>query len=131
MASILGLALHLDQLISCCQHISEQVVPAVASVGDGTNFASGIERAKHQVTTGPDMSRPWQDDIAKGLIGTSLKALQSPFFDQVTPELPEAESGLIVAKARSGHDGEPCIGQARAIAVAVLEAEVHHPANEK
>src|SRR5215472_15070564 len=75
LKTTLRFALHLDQLISCRQHVSEQMVPAITRMGNGTNFVCGIEGATHQVATKPDMSRPGQDDIAERLIRSSLKAL--------------------------------------------------------
>ena len=40
-------------------------------------------------------------------------------------------AGLIVAKARSGNHAKPDIGETRSVAVAVLEAEIDHPANHE
>src|SRR5712672_587959 len=37
----------------------------------------------------------------------------------------------VVSEKRTGNHGKPQIGNARAVAVAVLEAEIHHPANDK
>src|SRR5262245_57198648 len=77
------------------------------------------------------MSRPWQDDISEGHIGSSLKTLQSAFFDEVIAEPTEAKPVLVVAEARPGYDGKPYIGEARPVAVAMLKAEVHHAANNE
>src|SRR5262249_7019976 len=105
---------------------------AKARKGNITNFVGGIEGAVHQVAAGLDMSRPWQDDISEVHIGSSLVALQSAFFDQVITEPPEAKPVLVVAEARPGYDGKPYIGEARPVAVAILEAKVHQAAcNER
>ena len=79
--AMLGFTLHLSELISCCEKVRDQVVAAVSRVGKVTDLVCGIEGAAHQIAAGPDMSRPWQDDISKGHIGSGLKTLQSAFFD--------------------------------------------------
>src|SRR4029450_1093683 len=69
----LGFTLDLDQRISYCQQVFNQVVAAKTGVGNVTDFACGIEGAAHQIAAGPDMSSPWQDDISEGHIASSLK----------------------------------------------------------
>src|SRR4029077_18323664 len=106
-------------------------VAAIARKGNVTHFVCGMEGSANQITAGPYVSGPWQDDIPKGHIGPRLKALQSAFVDQIITKLTEAEPSLVVAEARPGDDGEPYISEARAIAVAMLEAEIHHSANHE
>src|ERR1700728_3101859 len=77
------------------------------------------------------MFRPRHDDISEAHIGTGLEAVQSAFFDQFIAEPTELKSGLVVAEARSGDDAKPYIAETRGVAVAVLEAEVDHPANDE
>src|SRR5262249_38101995 len=131
LEATLGFTLHLNQLVSCCEQISDQEIAANTRRGNVTNFVCGIETATHQVAAGPHMFRPWQGAVAKSITGFSLKTLQSALFDQIITELTETESGLIVAEARSREDGKHNIGEARPIAVAVLEAEIHHSASDE
>jgi len=37
----------------------------------------------------------------------------------------------VVAEARAGYDGKPYIGEARTVTVAMLEAEIDHPASDE
>src|SRR5215467_1742122 len=93
--------------------------------GKVTNFVCSSESATHHVPAGPDMSRPRQNDVAERIQGSSPKAPQSAFLDQIVPELTETKSCLIVAEARSGYNCEPYICKRRPIAVAILQAEIH------
>src|SRR5262249_54570469 len=79
----LGFTLHVDQLIPCYQPVLDQVVAANTRVGHVTYFVCDIESAMHQIAAGPDMPHPRQDDVAETIIGSSLKTLQSAFFDQI------------------------------------------------
>jgi hypothetical protein len=62
------------------------VVAAITRKGYVTDFVCGIEGAADQIAAGPDMSRPGQDDISEGHKGSSLKTLQSAFFDEIIAE---------------------------------------------
>ncbi len=70
------------------------------------------------------MSRPRQDETSEAHIGPGLEALQSVPFDQVMAEPAEEGSRLIVAEARSGDHAKPNVGEARAVTVATLEADL-------
>src|SRR5262245_29120448 len=105
------------------------MVAANTRVGNVTNFVCGIESATHQIAAGPEMFRPWQDDVAESIIGSSLETLQSTFFDEIISELTETESNLIVAEARSGYDGKPYVGETRTVAVAIFEAYINYSTN--
>ena len=127
LEAILGFTLHLSERISCRQKIRDQVVAAICRKSKVADLVRGIERAAHQITAGPDMFRPWHDEIPETHIGPGLKAFQSTFFDQFIAEPAESKSILVVAEVRSGYDGKPYIGEARTVAVAMLEAEIDHP----
>ena len=60
-------------------------------------------------------------------IGPGLEALQAAFFDQFIAEPPESKSSLVVAEVRSGYHARTYIGDARTVAVAMLEAEIDRP----
>src|SRR6266851_5295156 len=107
------------------------MVAAIRRESKVTDFVRGIKGATHQIAASPDMSRPWHDDISERHIGSSLKTLQSALFDQFIAKPAESKSVLVVAETRSGDDGKPYIGETRSIAVAMLEAEIHHAANNE
>src|SRR5260370_26597633 len=77
------------------------------------------------------MSRPRQDETSEAHIGPGLEALQSVPFDQVMAEPAEAVCRLIVAEARSGDHAKPNVGEARAVTVATLEAEIDRPTDDQ
>src|ERR1700752_3935748 len=131
LEAILGFTLHLGERISRREKVRVQVVAAIRREGEVTDFVRGVEGATHQIAASPDMFRPWHDDISERHIGTGLEARQSAFVDQFTAEPAESESGFVVAEARSGDDAQPDIAEARPVAVAMLEAEVDHPANDE
>src|SRR5215471_7003217 len=91
LETLLGVRLCLQEVISRREKIRDQVVAAICRKGKVTDFVCGIECAIHQITTGPDMSRPRHDHISEAHISPSLKALQSMFFDQVIAESAETE----------------------------------------
>ena len=131
LETILGFTLHLSKRISRRQKVRVQVVAAVRGKGEVTDFVRGIEGATHQFAAGPDMFRPRHDEISERHIGPGLVARQSAFFDQFIAEPAESKSGLVVAEVRPGDHAKPYIGEARPVAVAMLEAEVDHPANDE
>src|SRR6266702_1610750 len=72
------------------------------------------------------MFRPAYDVQREAEIRHRLEAFESAALDQIDAELAELESGLIVAKARSGNPGEHDVRKTRRVAVAMLEAETDH-----
>src|SRR6185295_1805004 len=56
---------------------------------------------------------------------------QPALLHQVQTELPEAEPGPEILEARPEEVGEPGVGEARSVAVAVLQAEVRQSAGHK
>ena len=52
-------------------------------------------------------------------------------FHQVQPELSEAKPGPVIAKIRPEDHTKPDVGEARSVAITVLEAEIRHPADHK
>src|SRR5262249_29742185 len=105
-----GLTLHLRERISRRETVRDQVIAAVCRKGKVTDPVGSIEGATYQIAASLDMSRPWQDDISERHIGSSLKTLQSAFFDQVISKPAESSSSLVVAEARSGDDRKPYVG---------------------
>src|ERR1700688_880588 len=128
---ILSFTLRVNEWISHGEKVRVQVDWAIGRKREVTDFARCIDGATHQIAASPNMFRPWHDDISERHICTGLEALQSAFFDQFIAELTELKAGLIVAEARSGDDAKPYVGEARPVAVAVLEAEINHPANDE
>src|SRR5882724_1373028 len=131
LEAILGFTLHLNERISRREKVRVQVVAAISRKGEVADFVRGIESATHQIAASLDMSCPWHDDISERHIGTGLEARQSAFFDQFIAEPTKSKAVLVVAETRSGDDAKPDIGEARPVAVAMLEAEVGHAANDE
>src|SRR5882757_3579115 len=57
--------------------------------------------------------------------------MQSTLLHQIVAKPAELESSPVIAKVRSENHAKPDISEARSIAVAVLEAEIDHPANHE
>src|SRR5882762_980054 len=128
---ILGFTLHLRKLLPRREKITDKEATA-SRPGKVTHFVRDIKGATYEVATGPDMSRPGHDDISENRIHARAEALQSTLLDQVIAELTKSQyCAAVVAEKRTRNHGQPQIGNARAVAVAVLEAEIHHPANDK
>ena len=112
LEAMLGFALHLTERIARREHVAVQVVTAVRRKSEVTALVRRLERAAHQITAGPDMSRPWQDASSKEHIGSGLEAPQSALFDQFIAQPTEAKSGLVIAKMRASDPAKHCIGEA-------------------
>src|SRR5258707_6402618 len=125
--AILDFTLDLRERISRGEKVPVQVVAAVRRKSEVADLVRSLERPAQQVTASPNMFRPWHDLTSETRIDPVLEPLQTAFFDQFITELAEAKSGLVVAKVRSGYHAKPYISDARAIAVATLEAEIHRP----
>src|SRR5258708_12295842 len=126
---ILGFTLHLRKLFPRREKITDKEATA-SRPGKVTHFVRDIKGATYEIATGPDMSRPGHDDIPENRIHTRAEALQSTLLDQVIAELTKSQyCPAVVAEKRTSDHGEPQIGNARAVAVPLLEAEIHHPAN--
>ena len=127
--ALLGFTLHLNQRISRRKKIRVHVVTAVRRKTEIAGLVRGLERPAHQVTAGPDMFRPWHDEISETHIGACLEPIQTGFFDQFIAEPTESKSSLVVAEVRTSYHAKPYVGGARTVAVAMLEAEVNCPAD--
>src|SRR3984893_4908905 len=126
---ILGFTLRLNEWVSHGEKVRAQRDCTISRKREVTDFARCIDGATHQIAASPNMFRPWHDDTSERHICTGLEALQSAFFDQLVTELTESKTGLIVAEARSGDNAKEYIGEARPVAVAMLDAEINHSAN--
>src|SRR5260370_28870130 len=128
---ILGFTLHLRKLFPRREKITDKEATA-SRPGKVTHLVRGIKGARYEIATSPDMSRPGHDDISENRIHTRAEALQSTLLYQVIAELTKSQYWAgVAAEKRPRNHGWPQIGNARDVAVAVLEAEIHHPANDK
>src|SRR5262249_11485024 len=107
------------------------VVVAVRRKAEVADLVRGLERPMYQVSTSPDMFGPRHDVTSKRQIGPGLESLQPAFFDQFIAEATELKSGLVVAEVRASDHAEVYIGDAGPVAVAMLEAEIDHVANDE
>src|SRR5262245_2342626 len=94
-----------------------------------TNPVRRIETAALMFQRRPDVFRPRDDQGSKGIVGAGLIAMQSTLLGQIASKSAKPDSGLVVTETRSGDHADIYIGQARCVAVAVLQAERDHAAN--
>src|SRR5258708_5806951 len=127
----LGFALHLIEWIARREKVRVQVAAAVPRKSEVTGLVRRLERATYQIAASPDMFRPRQDHIAEDTIGPGLEALQPALFHKLMAEPAESKSGLVVAEARPGDQAQHHISVARAVTIAVLEAEIDNPADDQ
>jgi hypothetical protein len=64
-------------------------------------------------------------------IGPGLEAPQPTLFGQFMAETTEAKSNLVVVELWASYHAKVYIGDARPITVPMLEAEIHHAADEE
>ena len=127
LEAVLGFMLHLRERIARREKVRIQVDAAVRRKGEVTNLVCRLKRATHQVAASPDMFRPGHHVNCEEHTGPGQETLQAAFFDQFIAEAAETKSGLVVAEMRSGYHAKRYIGEAGAVAVAALEAEIDRP----
>ena len=127
----LGFTLHLLERLSRRQKVRVHVVEAVRRKTKVADPVRGLESPTYEVTAGANMFRPRHDVTSESQIGPGLEALQSTFFDQFMAEAAEAKSDVVVAEAWASYHAKVYIGDAGPIAVAMLEAEIDHAANDE
>src|SRR4029077_11640483 len=131
LEAILGFALYLNERIARREKGRVQVQAAVRRQGEIADLVRGLELPTQQIAASLDMFRPGHDKISKAHIGPGLEAPQSAFFDQFIAKPAESTSGCVVVEMWTGDHAKPYIGEARTVAVAMLEAEVNRPADNQ
>src|SRR6516225_4508317 len=91
--------------------------------GDVVNGVVG-PRFLRKLKASLEVPRPGHDGVCKVHIGPGSETLQAASFHQFVGKPTELKSSLVVAETRSGDHPEHDIGDARTVAVAVLEAEI-------
>src|SRR5262249_48299860 len=71
------------------------------------------------------------DESSKRHIGAGLVATQPTLLDQVVAKFAKSESGRVVSEVRPSEHAQPHIRVTRRVAIAVLQAETHHPTNHE
>src|SRR6266446_1118049 len=127
----LSFTLRLSQRVSSRKKIGVQDVATVCGVREIADPVRGVETATLELSRCLDVSRPRNDKSPKIVIGAGLIATQSTLLYQIVTKLSKPESGLIVSETRSREYAQPYIGVARAVAIAVLQAEANHSANHE
>src|SRR5258708_21529652 len=129
--AMLGFALYLNERIARREQVRVQVQEAVRRKCEIADLVRGLELPTQQIAGSLDMFRPGHDKISKAHIGPGLEAPQAAFFDQFIPKPAEPKSGLVVVEMWAGDHAKPYIGEARTAAVAMLEAAVNRPTDNK
>src|ERR1700722_5497362 len=106
--------------------IRDQVLCAVHRKRYVTCCVRRIEGAVDQRTTGEQVLRPGKDHDSEAHIDASLESIQAAPLHQAAAELTEAERRLVVAKSEPQNHVQAGIREARASAVPMLQAEIHH-----
>src|SRR3954464_2209011 len=85
-----------------------------------------IKRAVYKLPRRQCMLRPRQERT-EGNVCPRLVAQESAFLHEIVPELADAEPVLVIVEPRSREHRKPYIRETGSVAVAVLQAEIHHP----
>src|SRR3954449_4866571 len=105
-------------------------MPAICREGKIPSSVCNIERTTYKFAAFNGMLPPRRQG-AKGDICPRLIASQVSLFDKVVAKLAEPKSILVIVESWPSKHPEPDIAEARCVAVAVFEAEAHHPANHQ
>src|SRR6202022_4568172 len=131
LEAMLSFALYLNERIARREQVRVQVHAAVGRKCEIADLVRGLERPTQQIAASLDMFRPGHDKISKAHVGPGPEAPQAAFFDQFIAKPAESKSGLVVVEMWAGNHAKPYIGEARTVAVAMLEAEVDRPADNQ
>ena len=123
--AVLGFALGVGQRVARRKEVHVQARAAEGGERDVAAAVRGIEGAAQDVTTAAEMPGPGHDQVTVVQVGPRLGVLQAAPFDQFHAEIAESPSGLMVAEARAGDGAEHDVGDARGVAVAPHEAQLH------
>ncbi len=102
----------------------------VGDIGEVARLLRRGTRASHELEAGAQVPRPGSDEVPEGQVDAGLEAEQPALLHQIEAELAEPEPRSVVTEARQER-AEPRISDARAVAVAMLEAQVRHATDEE
>jgi hypothetical protein len=124
--AVLGLLLDLAERGSGSEEVCDQEGGAIRGKGEIAGVLRRLEGASHQGATGVQGPRPGHDVVPDNQVDARLEAGQPTLLHQSEPELTETEPRPVIAAVRPQDHDELGIGQARSIAVPMLQTEVHH-----
>src|SRR5260370_31423321 len=113
-----GCTLRFGRRTSRREKICIQVVVAICPEREVAGSIRDIERATYQITTRPNVPRPWHNETAECHVCSGSITMQSALFDQRIPEPAELETTLIIIEVGSGDHAKEHISEARSVAVA-------------
>src|SRR5436309_9052772 len=124
----LGFSLYFLERVATDEQMRDQGLERIARPDEVTAFLRRVEGAAYKRAAGAHGPRPGIDELPEAPVDASLETVQPPLLHQSQAELAEAEPRLVIAELQSQDCAEPDIGEARAVAVAMLQAEVRHAA---
>ena len=127
----LGFSLYFLERVATDEKMRDQGLERIARPDEVTAFLRRVEGAAYKRAAGAHGPRPGIDELPEAPVDASLETVQPPLLHQSQAELAEAEPRLVIAELQSQDCAEPDIGEARAVAVAMLQAEVRHAADDE
>lgn len=100
--SLLSLTLHLCKRIARREKFRDQSGVTVGGIDQVATLGGGLKCTMQRIKALPDMSCPRHKKRAEEHERSGFQSLQPALFDQVTAELTEGKSGLIVTEAYAG-----------------------------
>ncbi len=126
----LGLPLHLLERIAAGEKVRDQVGAGIGRIGEIAGLLSRVDCEADQAAARADGLRPGHDVMPEDQVHAGLEAIEPKLRCEVEAELTKAESRLVVAEVPSQRSSEDGIGIARRVAVAMLQAEIRHAADD-
>ncbi len=74
---------------------------------------------------------PREDQPAEAAVNTRLEAIETATLHEIEAELPEAKRRLVVPEIGAQDHAHELVSQARGVAVAMLEAPIHHAPDDE
>ena len=96
-----------------------------------TAFVGDFENGALKVSATRDVRLPRHHRGGIVMADEALKSPQACTLDQFTPQATEADTGVEIAEVPAGDEPQVCVGEARTVAMAPLQAEVDRCANQQ
>ena len=108
-----------------------QVNATVSGIRKIARFLCGLESAPQEGAARRQGLCPVRDMDCENQVDAGSEPIKATLLNQIQAKLAEAEPCLVIAEVCPEHSAQPCIGKARSVAVAMLQAEARHPADDE
>jgi len=126
-----GLSFDLVEWSTGGEQVCRQVNATVSGIRKIARFLCGLESAPQEGAARGQGLCPVRDMDCENQVDAGSEPIKATLLNQIQAKLAEAEPCLVVAEVCPEHTTQPCIRKGRSVAVAILQAEARHPADNE